>query len=314
MSIPMIVDTDAGVDDAVALMLLLRDATVDLKAVTTVSGNVPVHKVTRNIGLLVSYFERDIPIYGGSALPLWGPSMDSEDLMGEDGLGGASAHFERLASTPKAESAAAALVRLTRDKAPTADSTLLAIGPLTNLALAVRLDPGFAARVPHLVVMGGAVHGIGNMTAAAEFNILADPEAARIVFSAGFPRVTVFPWETCIKTSVPWKEYERLTELKTADGRLFTSITRSMAILQKDQFHSPGFLVPDLYAAALAVSDDYVTLARPGFLEVDDAFGSGRGLTSVRWNLDQGSSANVRVVEEFDLEKLLQALTKALGG
>jgi purine nucleosidase len=238
--------------------------------------------------------------------------MNSEDIMASDGLGGASTEFTQTARSAESEPAAAALVRLAKENELQQDFTLIALGPLTNLALAVRLDPGFAARVSHLFVMGGAVHGQGNTSAAAEFNIYADPEAAQIVFSAGFKDIALLPWETCLKNPLLWEDYSRLVALPTPKAQMFGTITRSLAALMKDQFHTPGYYLPDLHAAAAAVDASIITQEKPGILEVDTASGSGRGLTSVRWQFDQGSSANVRVLEDIDIDKILKHLTAAL--
>ncbi len=311
---PVIIDTDAGVDDAVALMVLLNTSSMDVKAITTVTGNVSVDKVTRNVGLLLAFMDRNIPLYAGAALPLWGQPMNSEDIMAADGLGGASTQFAHPARQPEPGSAAAALVRLANEYEHQPEFTLIALGPLTNLALAVRLDPGFAARVAHLVVMGGAVHGQGNTSAAAEFNIYADPEAAQIVFSAGFKDVALLPWETSLKTPLLWDDYARLASLPTPNARLFAAITQSLSVLLREQLHTPGYILPDLHAAAAALDAGIIIQERPGILAVDTAFGSGRGLTSVRWQFDQGSSANVRVLEEIDSNKILEYLTVALNG
>ncbi|MCX6078322.1 MAG: nucleoside hydrolase [Chloroflexi bacterium] len=310
---PIIVDTDAGVDDAVAFLLLLNDPAVEVKAITTVSGNVSVDKVTRNIGLLLAELELDIPIYSGSALPLWGQPLRSEDIMGEDGFGGTASQFSRLPRLAENEAAASALVRLAKDYQDLPGFTLVALGPLTNIALAVRMDPGFAAHVPYLVVMGGAVHAQGNTSAAAEFNTFSDPEAAQIVFSAGFADVALISWETSLKNPLPWEDYERLASLSSPKAQLFAAITHSLSQMMKDQFHMSGFILPDLLAAAAAVDASLATHIRPGFIDVDTAYGVGRGLTAVRWQFDHGTSANVRVFEDVNATAIFERLTIALG-
>ncbi len=311
---PIIVDTDAGVDDAVALLLLLHDPLVEVKAITTVSGNVSVEKVTRNVGLLLAAGQLNVPIYAGAALPFWGQPMRSEDIMGEDGLGGAAATFSMPARQAESEPAAVALVRLAKEYQNLPDFTLLAIGPLTNLGLAVRLDPGFAKRVPHLVIMGGAVHARGNTSAAAEFNTFADPESARIIFSAGFPDIALLPWETSLENPLPWDRYNQLASLSTPIAQLFATITRSLSIMMKDQFGMPGYVLPDLLAAAVALDENLVTHVHPGFVDVDIAHGIGRGLTAVRWHSAQDPSANVRILEGVDSNGIFERLTAVLGG
>ena len=132
---PVILDTDAGVDDAVAIMYLLNDPALDVKAICTVSGNVSVDKVNRNVGVLLGMDNRQIPVYSGAALPMWGALSHSEDIMAEDGLGGFSLQYHGRIQPLEAENAASALVRLSKQYASDPGFTIVAIGPLTNLAL-----------------------------------------------------------------------------------------------------------------------------------------------------------------------------------
>jgi len=196
--IPVIFDTDPGIDDAMALYLLARHPAVDLRAVTTVFGNASVDTTTRNALGLVSFYGRDIPVAVGAAGPLRAP-VDREfpaHVHGDDGLGGM---YARLPAPSPAEAAipdprpAHELICEMVNERP-GELTLLAVGPMTNLALALRHDPSITHKVKQVVVMGGAfgTHGHGgNVTPVAEANIINDPEAADIVFTAAWPVVLV---------------------------------------------------------------------------------------------------------------------------
>jgi inosine-uridine nucleoside N-ribohydrolase len=179
----IVLDCDPGVDDAFAILTAARYA--DLVAITTVNGNVSVDKTTRNALIVTQIAGIDVPVRRGAAVPLVAPVMGATRVHGETGLGEAT--LPALEREPASGHAVDFLLDITRRRD---DIHLVAVGPLTNVALAVRTDPGFAARLAGLTVMGGAV-GMGNVTATAEFNIWCDPEAAAIVYDAGIPVRTI---------------------------------------------------------------------------------------------------------------------------
>jgi inosine-uridine nucleoside N-ribohydrolase len=180
----LILDTDPGIDDALALLLALASPEVRLEAVTTVSGNVPLEQTTRNaLALLALTGHSEIPVAAGCAHPLLRPAVYAADVHGEHGLG--RARLPEPERAPLAEHAADLLIE--RISAAAGAITLVAVGPLTNLALAVRRAPQIATQVREVIIMGGALRVPGNVTPAAEFNIYVDPEAAHIVLHAGWP-------------------------------------------------------------------------------------------------------------------------------
>lgn len=193
-AIPVIYDTDPGIDDAMALYLLARHPDIDLRAITTAFGNASIQTTTRNAQRLAAFFGLDVPIAAGAAGPLRAGAEREAPLHvhGEDGLGGM---LQRLPEARRAldHRPAHELICDLVNAAP-GELTLLAVGPMTNLALALRHDPGIAAKVKQVVVMGGAfgTHGHGgNVTPVAEANIINDPESADIVFTASWPLVIV---------------------------------------------------------------------------------------------------------------------------
>ena len=311
----LIVDTDAGVDDAIALMMILAYPTARMMAVTTVSGNVAVEQVTRNVCLILDQLGHEAPVYRGCDRPLMGRMLRAGGVHGEDGLGNVAHTLTPSTRRPQDEPAAQALVRLGRENAR--EFTLLALGPLTNLALALRLDPGFAQNVARLVVMGGAIEAHGNASTAAEFNILADPEAAAIVFEAGFPELWLLSWETTLKYPLAWERYEALAAKETRQAAFFNQITAYTAYLLRNNFAAPGFLLPDPLAAAIALQPDLVRMAPHVAISIELAGMQGRGLTSVDWRGLFGQPPNAHVVTELDEGKffdLLEAGTGCIGG
>ena len=180
----IILDTDPGIDDALALFLALASPELEIAAVTTVSGNVGVDLTTRNALSLLSLAQRtDIPVARGSSLPLVRQPVDAAYVHGQNGLG--DVVLPDPAFQPVRQHAVDLIID-TIMQAP-GSITLVPIGPLTNIALALRREPRIAQQVREVVIMGGALRVPGNITPAAEFNIYADPHAAHIVLHAGWP-------------------------------------------------------------------------------------------------------------------------------
>ena len=191
----LIFDSDGGVDDAQALLLLVaNNRAPDL--ITTVFGNVGRDQATTNLLAVAAYVGLDVPVHRGADRPLIQPIIDATYVHGNDGLGGAPRPATQ--ALPASDDAIGVLIRTFNEAAARGDKVdILMIGPLTNLALALRLDPKIVGGIGTLTIMGGTVYGRGNTTPAAEFNIYADPEAAQIVLTAGVETVLV-PWEACV--------------------------------------------------------------------------------------------------------------------
>ncbi|MFY9752223.1 MAG: nucleoside hydrolase [Candidatus Acidiferrales bacterium] len=183
----VIIDTDPGVDDAIAIFLALRSPELKVEAITPVSGNVPLALTLPNALRLVEIAGRpDIPVAGGASLPLVRQLVTAKYAHGKNGLAGVD--FPAPKIKPVAETATELICRLVR--ANPGEITIVAIGPLTNIATVLRSDPEIAGMIPAIVIMGGSLSR-GNVTPAAEFNLYVDPEAARIVFDAGIPLTMV---------------------------------------------------------------------------------------------------------------------------
>jgi len=186
MSGPVLVDADPGIDDALALQYLVAAGELDLKAITAVAGNTPLPKALANARGLAALLEieQDVPVYGGCPKPLMRKLETAEYVHGDNGMAGAALPKPRVAE--RDEHAVHVINQLSYRYA--GELTIVAIGPLTNVAAALTLDPSLARRVRRLVFMGGAVNVPGNTPpGVAEFNIHVDPEAARIVVESGMP-------------------------------------------------------------------------------------------------------------------------------
>ncbi|GAB96726.1 purine nucleosidase [Kineosphaera limosa] len=190
MSTPtkIVLDCDPGHDDAVALLLAHADPRIDLLAVTTIGGNQTLEKVTRNtLGILTLIGCTDVPVAAGCTRPLVREMRVAADIHGESGLDGVDLPEPTITLDPR--HAVDVIIETVMAHGP-GEVTLVPTGPLTNIALAARREPAIIERVREVVLMGGGVH-VGNATPVAEFNILVDPEAADIVFGAGWPVVMV---------------------------------------------------------------------------------------------------------------------------
>ena len=198
----IIIDCDPGIDDALALLLAAGSAQLDILAVTTVAGNRPVQTTSRNARKILDLAgKHQVPVYAGAAIPFGGTEARCNLVHGEDGLGGVELPVEGVIHEGHA---ATKLVELLSNH-PAGTIELIAVGPLTNLALAEMLSPGILKRARRLLIMGGAVQVPGNITTAAEFNFYADPLAAHMVLAAQ-AEVFLFPLDVTSKAimSAEW--------------------------------------------------------------------------------------------------------------
>src|SRR5579863_2547211 len=191
-----LIDTDTASDDAVAIIMALSAPDVRVCALTTVAGNVGLEQATRNALYTAEVCGSTVPVFKGAAAPLTRAHEDAHWFHGRDGL--SDRNYPAPARAPEREHAAEAIIRLCRE---TPGLTLVTLGPLTNVALAVTRDPTLIRNVGRCVVMGGAPCCEGNVTPAAEYNIWVDPEAARIVFRSGLP-VEMVGWQVSRGASV----------------------------------------------------------------------------------------------------------------
>ncbi|PYX57253.1 MAG: hypothetical protein DMG76_12060 [Acidobacteria bacterium] len=241
----VIIDTDPGVDDALALLLAMRSPEVKIEAITAVAGNVPLELTLPNALRMVEIAGRtDIPVAAGAKAPLVRRLVTAAYAHGENGLGGAV--FPESKIRPIAEPAAQFIQQLVR-RYPS-DVTLITIGPLTNVATALNSDPELAAMVKSVVMMGGSLSG-GNITPAAEFNVYVDPEAARIVFQSGIP-ITMVGLDVTRKTSLTEDHVRLLEAAQNPVSQAAAKIARNAINHNREQ----GFLVGPNMHDSLAVA------------------------------------------------------------
>ncbi len=252
----LIIDTDTGADDAIGLLMAAAHPGAEIVAVTTVAGNVPLDQATTNAGWSLHVAGvSDVPIFIGCDGPLVRPLETATEVHGADGLG--DTNFGPSPIGPQHEHAATALVRLAVEH--DGEAVLIALGPLTNLAVALAIDPLLLTRFSHTVIMGGAPDMVGNVSDMAEFNIWVDPEAAAKVFDAP-GRKTMVGWNVAMSAAqVSRQARAQMAQLGTAAGRFAHDVTAVVEKFCAAELGLDFFALPDPIAVAIALDPSIVT-------------------------------------------------------
>lgn len=306
--IPLLIDTDPGVDDALALLMAFNDPRHRVVGLTIAAGNVGLDHTVANALKLCEVCGVEPPVFAGTAEPLLHPAEDAAFVHGRDGFGDTG--YAPASRRAEAEHAALAILRLSHEYA--GQLLLVALGPLTNLALALKLDPTLPSRVARCVVMGGAVSAHGNITAAAEFNIAFDPEAAHIVISS-FPRIDLADWEAVIAHGFLHEDAERWLAADSPRAAFYAGIsahTRAWSRAGRgERWHAADALA---MAFALEPEGALEVQERPLAVEMDGRHS--RGATIVDWNRRHGRADNAAILMRYDqprFERMLQAALAA---
>ena len=300
---PILIDTDPGQDDAVALLLAFACADrLDLRAITTVAGNVPVAATTANALRVRELANAATPVHRGAEGPLVLPLETAEFVCGPDGLAGAG--LPPAASDPEPGHAVDAIIALAR----AADGiTLCPLGPLTNLALAFRLAPDILPRVSRIVMMGGAI-GLGNITPAAEFNAYVDPHAAAVVLGAGRP-VVMMGLGVTLQAIASAEQVARIGALGNAAGRaVHGMLTRP----RPGGLGTAGHPMHDPCVIAYLLWPELFE-GRDCFVAVETADGPLRGRTTIDWNGRLKRPANAHVVSAVNAPELFERVIARLA-
>lgn len=305
----VIIDTDPGIDDTAAIFFALTSGALQVEMLTTVFGNVAVEQATRNALTILEVAGRnDIPVYQGAGRPLNGETPRyAPHIHGANGLGDVAVEPPRGA--PSAGRAAERLVEAVL--AAPGEITLLAIGPLTNVALAMSLEPAMVGALQQVIVMGGAVRTPGNITAVASANIFSDAEAASMVYRSGAPLVQI-GLDVCRPTVITHAHLDRLRAGGNAMTTFLTSITPMLQAFYRQTYRQEaGVHYNDVPAIAYAIEPGLFHAGRMPVL-IETAGRLTRGQTVPDWHRQWGMEPNVEVCLEVDAGRLADTFTESL--
>ena len=304
----LLIDTDTASDDAVALVMALRSPDVAVEAVTVVSGNVSVEQGVQNALYTLELCGSDVPVYRGAEGPLLHPLVSAQDVHGTDGMGDIGLPL----SGREPEPGHAVDVLVEKINANPGGITLVTLGPLTNVALALLKDRSIAGKVQNCVMMGGTGQDPGNVTPVAEYNVWADPEAAKVVFESGMPLLMV-GWDISWKYAVfAPEDSAKLRSVGTPLAGFCVDIQATLDAWAKENTHLAGFDLPDPMAMAVALDPTVATQTRHLFVAVETGGEWSRGQTVVDHLNVTGREPNVEVVTEVSRERFLEVLYAAV--
>ena len=302
----ILIDTDTASDDAVALVMALKYPGIQVEAITVVAGNVPLDQAVQNALYTREICDSEVPVYAGLAKPLVRELLTAQYIHGQDGLGDIGLP---LSGRVPADGNAIDIIVDTIRQFPN-EIELIALGPLTNLAVAMAKEPELAQKVKHCYIMGGVGKGPGNVTSVSEYNIWADPEAAQIVFQSGLP-ITMIGWDIAVKYAAFFpKEIESVRSIGTPLANFCMDIQGDRAEGGKGGYH---FTLPDPIAMAVALDGSVATHVEEHHIEISLSDNNTRGMTLVDYPKVTKREPNTRVVLEASKEKFLGMLHEAVG-
>lgn len=305
MKIPCIMDCDPGHDDAIALILAFGSDKIDLCAITTTAGNQTIEKTTKNALKIMTFLGARIPVAAGSAKPLFRELITAAKVHGESGLDGPVLPEPDYKVVPvHAVELMADTVRKNKDK-----TTIIATGALTNVALFFLTYPELKERIERISLMGGACWG-GNWTPAAEFNILVDPEAAKIVFDSGIP-ITMSGLDVTHKAYITDIDRERFRGIGTRSSILVAELLDYFAKFHKENFEFKGSPLHDPCAVAWLIAPEIFT-SRDCHVDIETKGKLTTGSTVVDYYDVLKKNKNVTVLFDIKREKFVDLLAGQL--
>ena len=305
----IIIDTDPGVDDAIAILMALGAPELEVEALTTVYGNVDLARTTRNALIILDVAGRaSIPVYAGASHPIAREGGEYAGYVhGESGLG--DAEFPDPVAVPEPEPAAQFLAR--RLAEPDAPRIIVTLGPLTNLAQALRLNPEIARTVAHVVCMGGAVWVPGNASVVAESNILKDPDAADEVFASGLSVVLV-PLDVTMRTLLLRSRLEEAVARSGKLGEFIRAITPPYFDWYRRRYGLEGFALHDPCTIAYLINPTlFQSQPMAMAVETDGKYCTGRLVPDPMGRL--GRPASVQACLDVDVDGLVECVLENLA-
>ena len=303
----MWIDTDTASDDAVALILALKSPTTNVIGISIVAGNVPIELGVQAALYTIEMCEAKVPVHVGATKPLVRSFSSAQNVHGTDGMGDIG--LKLSGRIPTSHDAVRQIIDTFRSAPGEID--LVTLGPLTNIALALSIEPEFAKWVRRCVIMGGTGVLPGNVTVASEFNIWADPESARIVFDSALP-LEMVGWDVSVADAVISDELAaEFTELSNL-GKFEMSIQRQVREFCRTETKLDGFDLPDPITMSVAIDSSMSTSEILKYVRVHLGDGDTRGQTIVDHLGTLEKNQNCRVVLRVDRKRFVAMIRDAL--
>lgn len=306
----IIIDTDPGQDDAVAILLALASPSdIDVLGITAVAGNVPLHLTEKNARIVCELAGKpDTRVFAGCSAPMLQPLVTAEHVHGKTGLDGPQLDDPTM---PLESQHAVDFIIETLRNEPSGTVTLCPLGPLTNIAMAFRKAPDIVERVQEIVLMGGAYFEVGNITPAAEFNIYVDPEAASVVFSCGRP-ITVMPLDVTHKALTTRARIDRFRAMGTKVGDMVAAWTDFFERFDMEKYGSEGAPLHDPCVIAYLIAPQLFT-GRNINVEIETTSPLTRGMTVADWWGVTNKPVNAHFIGDLDAEGFYDLLVERIG-
>jgi purine nucleosidase len=310
MSRHFLIDTDTASDDAVALVMAMGYPDVQIEAITVVAGNVPVDQGVQNALYTVELCQKAVPVHRGMSVPLTRSLDTAQFVHGQDGMGDIG--LPLTGRSPASTDAVRVILNTIHQFAGAL--TLVALGPLTNIAVALRQDPSIAHAVSECVIMGGTGQGYGNVTPVAEYNFWADPEAAKIVFESGMS-IKMAGWDISRTYAVfnP-EDTAALRAIDTPLAHFCVDIQKTVKHFALTTTRLPGFDLPDPIAMAIALDPHVATRTHRCFVAIETVSPLCRGQSVVDHLHLMGREPNAEVILEASRQGFLRILFDAVAG
>ncbi|XP_041055376.1 inosine-uridine preferring nucleoside hydrolase-like [Carcharodon carcharias] len=313
----LLLDLDCGVDDAQAIMIALAAPNVQILGITCTHGNTKIENVCKNVLRVLKVCQRtEIPVFRGAGKSLLEGQLNAGQYHGKDGLGDVPDPNAPGLEHIQTENAVNAMIRIATEHA--GQVSLVAIGPLTNIALAFKMDPTFPSKLKHLYIMGGNMESRGNVTMCSEFNFAADPEAAYIVLNHFACPIYIATWEYCLRHALPWEFFKEWINQGTEKACFMKNISAHSEKFAKakqsngELYFGPGFVSCDSFTMAAAIDDSVVTEYIRYGVSVELQGSVTRGMMIVdTLNLLQKQN-QAFIMTKCDIEKVKQLMMSAL--
>ncbi len=309
MARKIIIDTDPGQDDAVAILLALASPELDVVGITAVAGNVPLALTEKNSRKICELAGRpDVKVFAGAVRPLVRPLVTAEYVHGKTGLDGPDLPEPTM---PLQTQHGVDFIIETVLAAKDGEITLCPLGPLTNVALALIREPKIAPKIREIVLMGGGFFEGGNVTPTAEFNIYVDPQAAEVVLTSGVP-VVMMPLDVTHKALTTQKRVERFRAMKTRVGDATAALLDFFERFDEQKYGTDGGPLHDPCVIAYLLKPDLFK-GRHCNVTVETGSELTMGMTVIDWWSVTGRPANATVMRDIDADGFFELLTERIG-